>query len=189
MRRGAGVRGVAALAAVLGMSLLCCASALAKMTQTITFTSTPPSPAAAGESYEVSARSSSGLPVELLPSDGCSTGGFQEVWSLAKLGDVNARPPEPGTSPMSLHFLTAGPCAIEASAPSNSEYEAAMAAQIFTIAKDPSEEITFLSAPAREPDRRRLLCPCRALLRGHPGFVLNYDDIRLSHRAKRNRAR
>jgi hypothetical protein len=52
---------------------------------------------------------------------------------------------------MSLHFLTAGECEIEASAPSNSQYEGAMVAQMFTIAKDPSEEITFFSDPPDNP--------------------------------------
>ena len=62
---------MAALAAVLGTTLLFCASASAKLAQTITFTSTTPSGAVAGGSYTVSATDTSGM--VLLSADGaCS---------------------------------------------------------------------------------------------------------------------
>lgn len=151
MGRGARVRGVAALGAVLGTSLLFCASAWAKMPQTITFTSTPPSTAVAGGSYEVSARSSSGLPVRLSAGGvhaPCSFGEPPEAgreWHLAGFGGEQP-PPERQPSPQTVSFDAAGTCTITAEAESNSEYEAAPeVSQSFVVVRDPSEEITFTS--------------------------------------------
>lgn len=62
-----GARPLLALAAVLfGLLLLLCASSAARIPQRITFMSAPPSQAAAGGSYEVSANSSAGqmVPIE-----------------------------------------------------------------------------------------------------------------------------
>ena len=151
MRRGAGVRGIAALAAVLGVSMLLCASASARMAQTITFTSSPPTQAVAGDSYEVSARSSSGLPVQLARSAAARLKPDPDrVVHLEKVGVYSGPPPTGGrvAAPAVVYFVSAAEeCSLEAEAQGDSEYEAAGASLHFGIGIDPSEQFTFISTP------------------------------------------
>jgi hypothetical protein len=158
VRRGAGVRGVAALAAVLGMALLFCAGASAKTAQTITFTSTPPGAAVAGESYEVAAVSSAGIPVEFAVGGACTFGSLpapaQILGSGTPVGFGSGPPPPLVRSPVRVYFLMAGTCTITASstltAKLGEEYEPAHASQSFTVSKDPSEQLSFASSAPSE---------------------------------------
>ncbi len=142
---------MAVLAAALGTSLLICASALAKMPQTITFTSTS-SQAVAGGSYEVSATSSSGLPVSLYASEGCS---FvkpvpnREVRRPEEhLGRSQYEAPEgPVAAPAVVYFVAATKCFLEARVQGTSEYEPAITHREVAVGIDPSEQITFISTP------------------------------------------
>ena len=153
------MREVAALVAVMGTSMLLCASGSAKTTQTITFTSTPPSPAIAGESYEVSATSSSGGPVELLISSGFAPCSFQKPDEIASVGgregDVGPYPPLQAhqQSPQTVYLEAVGTCRIGASVAAKSELEAQTPRvpeelQEFSVAKNPAEQITFVSTPS-----------------------------------------
>ena len=155
--------GLGALAVVLGPSLLLCASASAKMPQTITFTSTLPGGAVAGGSYEVSARSSAPVPVGLLAEGACSAEAPKagEEQSLSKNGGLGELPPPEGVrSPITVHFVRAGTCSIRAETlhppmtPEEqavyNEYEPVQSGpgapeQHFAVAKDPSERVTFTS--------------------------------------------
>ena len=147
------MRGVAALAAVLGTSMLVCASASARTAQTITFTSSPPSQAVAGGSYEVSATSSSGLPVELRTYGGCSLTkpDPNTPVHLELKGPYTLPPPTGGpvALPAVVYFNSAEECSLEAVEEANSQYESARASQRFGIGIDPSEQITFISTPPR----------------------------------------
>lgn len=148
MRRGAGVRAMAALAGVLGALMLFGASASAKTAQTITFTSTPPTTAVAGESYEVSATSSSGLGVGLTIGGACSytkpQPGSQK--HLPEQVDISVPPEVPLPSPKTVYFVAAGKCTIVAGQEGNGEYERAKTVvQEVEVARDPAEQITFTS--------------------------------------------
>jgi hypothetical protein len=150
---------VAALAAALGASFLSCASASARIPQTIAFTSTPPGGAVAGESYEVSASSSSPVPAGILADGACSL-------EAPKPGAEQHLPPAvvpalaraPTRSPVTVHFVGPGICSIRAeslpiaSTPAEQavygEYAPAPPIeQRFVVAKNPLERITFTSAP------------------------------------------
>lgn len=139
------------LTAALGPSLLFCANASAKMSsQRVIFTSSPPSHAAAGGSYEVSATASSGLPVHLYARGGCS---------FVKLGpDREVRPESiegfsqngggPVTAPAVVYLVAPTKCNVEARAEASAEYyESANEHQEFYIGNDPSEQIAFISTP------------------------------------------
>ncbi len=147
---------------------------VAKRFQQITFTATPLSQAVAGESYQVAAQSSSGLPVRLTPHGVCSTTGSaarevggatgptdQEVWSLSEMTTAEMPAPESTKetpeersselSPASLYLSAAGSCTIVATAGDDSEYEPPTPVEVhFTIAKDPSERISFISLPQKD---------------------------------------
>lgn len=137
---------MAALTAVLGTSLLLCAVALAETPETVTFTSSPPSPALVGGSYAVSATSSSGAPVTLwvtgcwlepAPSEYGLGGGDLPVPSRAEMG----------RSPLTVYLDGTGACHIEAISTGQPFGPAARAVQTFTVARNPSEEVTFVSTP------------------------------------------
>jgi hypothetical protein len=154
--RGSGVRGLAAVAAVAGMALLFCGSALAKMPQTITFTSSPPTGAVAGESYEVAATETSGGSVDFWASGACS---FEKPWPTVELYKKplhEKRPPHINRSPAIAYLVGKGPCRIYASGEQDAEYEEATEdkfghpGQEFAVAKDPSEHIRFLTAPPHD---------------------------------------
>ena len=134
-------------AAALGMSLLFCTSASAKLTQSITFSSTPPSPAVAGGSYVVSATSSSSLPVRFYAGRACSSVGPHGAdWESVRALHGLEPPPEDRPSPQTVYFDAAGTCTIRAHVEGNPEYEAARGvSQSFAVASDPSERITFTS--------------------------------------------
>ena len=165
MRRGGGVREAVALGAVLGTSVLLCASASAKMAQTITFTSSPPSPAVAGGSYEVSATPSSPVPVALAAEGACADvephhAGEQRLEGRGGESPAPSfREPSPGAVHFVFHFYRAGICTItgESWRPKTAaekekavyeEYEpAAPVDQTFVVARDPQERVTFTSTP------------------------------------------
>jgi hypothetical protein len=71
-------------AALLGLLLVASASASAKMTQTITFTSSPPSLTLAGGTYQVSATSPAGTKVLLNPGGACRFRAPSSTTSLAE---------------------------------------------------------------------------------------------------------
>lgn len=126
--------------------------AVAKGSQQITFTSTPPSSPVAGGSYEASATSSAGLPVDLVAQGACSftkpTPGEDET--LGPVVDKGVVVVVPRQSPATVYFIAPGTCTISAEAPGNSGYERAQVSQSFPVAKDPSEQITFVSrAPSQ----------------------------------------
>ena len=150
MGRGAGVRGVAALVAVLGSSMLLCASASAKMAQTIMFTSAAPSDPVAGGSYTVSASETSGMQVFVAAVGACSFGkpGQPNAEDRLEAERVEEQPLELLASPVTVYFIGAGTCRIDASGSGDSEYEPPPeASQSFPVARDPSEQITFTSTP------------------------------------------
>jgi large repetitive protein len=151
---------LAALAAVLGTSLLFCAGAsAAKIAQTIAFTSTPPSHAVAGGTYEVSATSSSPVPVGLVTEGACGRevpqGGAEQH---LRHGVGGGPPPEVPRPPVLVHFVRAGMCVIKAeswhgptTAAERAVYEEYAAAPVVeqrvVVAKDPFERIAFTSTP------------------------------------------
>jgi hypothetical protein len=127
---------------VLGTSVSFCASASAKMPQTITFTSTPPAIAVAGESYEVSARSSSGLTVDLTVRGACS---FSKPQADSEKRFPTDMPPHPPRkrgkpSPQTVYFDAAGTCAII-----GESKRAHRISQEVKVARDSSEQLTFTS--------------------------------------------
>ena len=139
------------IVAVLGVLPLFSASASANMAQTITITSSPPQEAVAGGSYTVSATETSGLEVYFGTEGACSIDevprpGAEERLELER--PVAEVPHPPFLSPATVDFITAGTCTIKARGFNGSGYEAApVASQSFPVAKDPSEQITFTSAP------------------------------------------
>ena len=149
------MRGAVALAAVLGTWVLSCASASAKMTQIITSASTPPSTAVAGVgSYEVSATSSSGLPVGALVLGACSLTKPQPnlVSSLAEVEAPHSEPREPveirklPQFPQTVYFVSPGECHIYAYAEGYAEYERAVQAlPTIGVSTNPLEQTTFTS--------------------------------------------
>ena len=150
---GGSIGRAGSLGAALATSLLFCASASATTPQTITFTTSPPSPATAGNAYTVSATSSSGLPVALKAGGVCSVNPPRANVEL-RLGGVaapNRAAPNkyPVASQMTVYFLSAGTCTIDAVSFGTAEYGNAEQVQRFTVAKDPSERITFLSSAPR----------------------------------------
>lgn len=150
--------GLLALAALLLGLLIIPANAWALEPQTITFTSSPPSPAIAGESYEVSARSSSGAPVELLrPSSVGGPCSFEkpEETMLLEGGGGGPYPlrQEARMAPQTLYLDGVGTCDIGAVIAAGAEGEAhpvrmPEAVQEFSVAKNPGEQITFVSTPS-----------------------------------------
>lgn len=155
-RNRPGRRRVLALALACAISLLVCASAAAGASQTITFTSTAPTMAVAGGSYTVSASSTAGVPVTVLVGGSCSF--FPPSAKEERLQPetfekgrvVRFQPVQIHQSPVTVYFVGAGRCTIAADAIGNSEYAEAHASQSFTVAKNPSERITFTSRPNRQ---------------------------------------
>jgi hypothetical protein len=110
--------------------------ALPKANQTVTFTTSPPSAPVVGDTYNVVATASSGLPVTLTASGDCT---------------ISA-----ATSPATVDFTAAGPCVITASQPGNATYAPAPTVdQTVSIAKRPvtrrSQTVTFSSTPPSQP--------------------------------------
>ena len=126
-----------------------CATAQAKTAQAITFTSSPPLEAVAGGGYEASAISSSGLPVQLYASGGCSfTKPTPDRVVRPKAFEVGAPEAEgPAASPAVVHFVAASECVLRAEVAPNAEYEYARAIQQFALGLDPTEQIWFISTP------------------------------------------
>jgi hypothetical protein len=102
--------------------------AVGSTSQTITYTSTPPSNAAVGgATYAVTATSTSGLPVTFTVD--ASSGGSCTI------------------SGSTVTMVHAGTCTIDANQPGNSGYAAApQVQQSFTVARG-SQTITFTSSP------------------------------------------
>ena len=126
--------------------------------QAITLTSTPPSSPVAGVgSYTVSARSSSGLPVDLRASGACTFKRPDREVSMAsnRLDHGGPKKPEPGPhSPTTVYFAGTGRCEIRAAAPRStiSEYESAPEiSQTFNVNANPAERITFTSTAPKHP--------------------------------------
>jgi hypothetical protein len=164
VRRVGRVRGVAALVAVLGTSLLLCADASATTTS---FTSTPPSAAVAGGSYEVSATRPA---VDQTPErpvaaqvavQGACSFTKPEVNSEQRLPAIRHNPSQPELyefegrreAPQTVYFVEAGKCRIRAygttmGAGTNVTEEEAE--QVIQVGTDPSERIAFTStAPGK----------------------------------------
>ena len=144
------MRAIAALGAMLGALLLFGVSASAKMAQTIAFTSTSPAGAVAGGSYEASATATSGRLV-LLAGGACSFRAPTAKQERLEVEINEKQPVELGESPAAVYFIAAGTCTMGASGIGDSEYESASASQSFVVGKDPSERITFTSAPPHDP--------------------------------------
>ena len=109
---------------------------------TATFTSTPPSSAAVGGAYEVSATSAPGVPVYLGAEGACSFTGARPRKDVATERVLESAPTEePPTSPASVYFVKAGTCTITAGGRTGSE----RVSQSFTVATGPPEQITFTS--------------------------------------------
>lgn len=141
MRRGAAVCGVAALAAILGTSML--SSASASELQKIGFTSSPPSPAVAGGSNVVTATSSSGEPAQLYPGGACS---FTNPGSEDQIEVRRRREKEPARkphqSPQTVYLVGAGTCKIQTQTD---------VSQSFAVAKDTAERVTFTTQAPSHP--------------------------------------
>jgi hypothetical protein len=114
---------------------------------TVIFTSTPPTSAAVGGSYDLSATSSAGGPVYVGADGACSL----TPPDLEKTLPPERYPtgPEPGPaqtppkSPATVYFVKAGTCTITA----GGSYLNERASQSFTVAMGPPEQITFTSTP------------------------------------------
>jgi hypothetical protein len=109
---------------------------LPKTNQTVTFTTSPPSAPVVGDTYNVVATASSGLPVTLVASGACTISS--------------------STSPATVDFTGAGSCEITASQAGNATYSPAPTVdQAVSIAKRPitrrSQTVTFSSAPPSQP--------------------------------------
>ena len=147
--RGGGVSAAAALGAVLGISVLFYASAGAATPETTAFNTSPPSRAVAGGAYQVSATSSSGLPVLLTATGSCSftkpQAGSEK--SLKEVATHSTPGPRSQPSPLTVYFVAPGRCGITAHADCNpAEHECPKElVQEIPVAKDPSERITFTS--------------------------------------------
>ncbi len=98
-----------------------------KQNQTISFTSTPPSPAPVGGTYRVTATASSGLPVTITVDSSSSS-----VCSLSS-----------GT----VTFNTVGTCILDANQAGNAEYNAAPQMQQSIPVEKQNQTITFTSTP------------------------------------------
>jgi hypothetical protein len=102
-------------------------------------------------SYTVSARSSSGLPVNLQASGACTFKRPDREVSVAGTRHNPGGPEEPRLgppSPATVYFDGTGLCEIRATAPRSrvSEYESAPeVSQTFTVAANPAEKVTFTS--------------------------------------------
>jgi hypothetical protein len=150
------------LVAVLGVCVLFGASASAKLSQTITFASVPPSDAVVGGTYEVSASASSQEPVALEVKEpetqkhsACRFGAPATAGSEQHLSSRGRQEPRgvEGLSPQSVYFVGAGTCTITAigvarGGAAYAEYEnAPEVEQTFTVAKNPGEHVRFSSTP------------------------------------------
>ena len=109
----------------------------------------------AGGSHVVSATSSTGLPVELKPEGACSLH-RPKAGSVIRLKGVSkpttSAREEQRASPITVYFLRSGICWVYASVRSETGEEVQRAVQSFTVAKDPSERIAFLSSPPKHPE-------------------------------------
>lgn len=141
------MRRASTLAAVLVAFLFLPASASGGMEQTVRFTSTPPSPSIAGGIYIASATSSAGIPATFgEPGGVCSFAPGTEVAELPRTGSSELPEREHRASPAIVHFDGVGTCTLIAGAPGNEDYdEAEPVEQTFTVARNPSEVITFTS--------------------------------------------
>src|ERR1700730_11922353 len=96
--------------ALVAGALACAPTALAAgKTQTLTITSTPPSPALVGGTYKVEAKTTSELPIPF-------TSATEAVCTVS----------EPTPTSATVKFNTAGKCKIEATQPGNTEWEPAL---------------------------------------------------------------
>lgn len=148
-----GGRVLAIAAGLLGSLLLVGGSASAATPETLTFSGLPSSPVAGG-SHEVSATSSMGLPVELRPEGACSLV-RPKANSVIRLKGVSkptiSAREEQRAAPITVYFRRAGICWVYASVRSQTGEEVQRAVQSFTVAKDLSERIAFLSSPPKHP--------------------------------------
>ncbi len=154
------------LAALLGVCVLFGATASAKLSQTITFTSIPPSDAVVGGTYEVSASASSQEPValelkehETLPHGACRFGAPATAGDEQRLSSRGRLEPPggEGMSPQIVYFVGAGTCTITAriGVPRKGENHAAYGEyenapeveQSFAVAKNLQERVRFSSMP------------------------------------------
>ena len=114
---------------------------------TTTFTSTPPSSAAVGGAYEVSATSAPGVPVYLGAEGACSLAPLDVEKTLPPeggLGGPSATTTEtPPKLPATVYFVKTGTCTISA----GGRYRSERVSQSFTVAMGPPEQITFTSDP------------------------------------------
>ena len=150
MRRGAGIGALAALVVALGTLLLFGASASAKMAQTITFASTPPSGAVAGDSYTASATETSGMRVSFQAGGACAfkTGPRENEEERLEAEFAEEGAVQRPQSPTTVYFIGAGTCTIGAIGSGDAEYESPPEVwESFSVARNPSEQITFTSEP------------------------------------------
>jgi hypothetical protein len=118
---------------VVSMLAIGAPSAFALESQTITFTSTPPSPAVVGETYTVKAEASSGLEVEY-----ASNGSICTVSTSKLVGKVTEA---------TATFVAKGTCTIKANQKGNGQFQPATEAnQPFTV-EGKTQSIGFTSTP------------------------------------------
>jgi hypothetical protein len=109
---------------------------------TAMFTSTPPTSAVVGGSYEVSASSAPGFAVRLGAEGACSFTYPNLEKTLPREREINTGPPgEAPKSPATVYFVKAGTCTITA----GGSYLEERVSQSFTVAMGPPEQITFTS--------------------------------------------
>ena len=113
----------------------------------VSFTSTPPTSAAVGGSYELSATSSAGGPVYVGAEGACSLTYPELEKTLPPErgigGPVSVPTETPPKSPATVYFVKVGTCTITA----GGSYLNERSSQSFTVAMGPPEQITFTSPP------------------------------------------
>ena len=107
---------------------------------TATFTSTPPSAAVVGGSYEVSATSSAQLPVYLGAQGACSLGKPDLEMHLPEEERGSSAPPGTGPrAPSRVYFVKPGSCTVTA----GGNYREERVSQSFTVVAGSRERIAF----------------------------------------------
>jgi hypothetical protein len=131
------------VAVLLASSLVFSAAVSAETPLTITFTSSPPSPAIAGEDYVVTATSSSGEPVPLYPTGACSfIKPRLEDQIEVRRGKEKQPKRKPSLAPQTAYLVGAGTCKIQTQTD---------ASQSFTVTKDTAERISFATHAPSHP--------------------------------------
>lgn len=120
--------------------------------QEVTVAAPPPSVADAGGNYAAVFTASSGRPVLVRARGACSlTKPRENLDETLRRSEPAEDPSLAERSPAVVYFIAAGSCTVESGeVGGNAEYEPARAVkQVFQIARDPTERISFISKPPR----------------------------------------